>query len=223
MKEKSFERKDELIEAALDEFTTKSYENASLNKIIKNAGISKGTFYYHFEDKKALYLFLQESAYNIQIEFQNKRMKELAGDPQNLRFWDPENEVFEGFMQSDFFEKIKLSAHIGAEAAATFPKYLKLTIMFFKEEENEETRDIIEYVNSFRKTTIEEGVKKMVQDAIEAGDLSDRFSKDFIIRIVNHFLVHYNEIFGIDEVYEESKFLEDINNFVDFLKFGFGR
>ena len=207
MKEKSFERKDELIEAALDEFSTKSYENASLNKIIKNTGISKGTFYYHFEDKKALYLFLQESAYNIQIEFQNKRMKELAKD----------------FMQSDFFEKIKLSAQIGAEAAVRFPKYLKLTIMFFKEEENEETRDIIEYVNSFRKTTIEEGVKKMVQDAIEAGDLSDRFSKDFIIRIVNHFLVHYNEIFGIDEVYEESKFLEDINNFVDFLKFGFGR
>ncbi|WP_081882681.1 TetR/AcrR family transcriptional regulator [Methanobacterium sp. SMA-27] len=27
-------------------------QNASLNKIIKNASISKGKFYYHFEDKK---------------------------------------------------------------------------------------------------------------------------------------------------------------------------
>ena len=112
MKEKSFWRKNELIEAALDEFSTHSYQNVSLNKILKNAGISKGKFYYRFKDKKALYLFLQESAYKDQLEFQDKRMKELAGDPQNLskssilerkseicklRFWDPENEVFEGF------------------------------------------------------------------------------------------------------------------------------
>ena len=207
MKEKSFERKDELIEAALDEFSTKSYENASLNKIIKNTGISKGTFYYHFEDKKALYLFLQESAYKFQVEFQDKRMKELA----------------ENYFQKDFFEKLKLSSQIGAETAVRFPKHLKLTMMFMKEEENEDTKEIIEYVNSFRKKTLEAGVEKMVTDAIESGDLSNRFSKDFIKRIVNHFLFHYTEIFGIDEDYEESKFLEDINTFVDFLKFGLGK
>ncbi len=221
-KEKSFKRKNELIEAALDEFATKSYENASLNKIIKNAGISKGTFYYHFKDKKALYLFLQESAYKFQMEFQDKRMKELAGDPQKSKdFWDPENS--EGFKQKDFFEKIILSAQIGAEAATRFPKHLKLTMMFFKEEENEDTKEIIEYVNSFRKKTLEEGVEKMVTDAIEDGDLSNRFSKDFIVKVVNHFFLHYNEIFGMDEDYDESKFLKDINTFVDFLKFGLGR
>lgn len=206
MKEKSFERKDELIEAALDEFTTKSYENASLNKIIKNAGISKGTFYYHFEDKKALYLFLQESAYKAEMEFQANRMKELAAD----------------HTQKDFFEKIKLSAQIGAESAAVFPKYTKLTIMFLKEGETEENKEIFEHVNNLRKRTIEAGVEKMITDAMEAGDLNDRFSKDFIMKIINHFFFHYTEIFGTED-YEESKFLEDINDFVDFLKFGLGK
>ena len=76
MKKKSFERKNELIEVALDEFTVKSYENASLNKIIKNAGVSKGTFYYHFEDKKALYIFLMEIAGGYQAEFINKHIEE---------------------------------------------------------------------------------------------------------------------------------------------------
>jgi AcrR family transcriptional regulator len=207
MKEKSFERKNELIEAALDEFTTKSYENASLNKIIKNAGISKGTFYYHFKDKKALYLFLHESAYKAEMGFQAKRMKELAGD----------------YMQKDFFEKLKLSAQIGVESAVVFPKYTKLTIMFLKEGENEENKEIFEHVNSLRKRTIEAGVEQMVTGAMEAGDLNDRFSKDFIIKIINHFFFHYTEIFGMEEDYEESKFLEDINNFVDFLKFGLGK
>lgn len=206
MKEKSFERKNELIEAALDEFSIHSYRNASLNKIIKNAGISKGTFYYHFEDKKTLYLFLHETAYQRQIEFQNKRMKELLG-----------------YDKLDFFEKIRLSSQIGAECASYFPKYLQLTLMFFKEEESEDTHEIIGYVNNFRKKPMEIGVEKMVTDAMEEGDFNTRFSKDFIVKVVNHFLFHYTEIFGVDERYVESEFLEEINTFVDFLKFGLSR
>lgn len=206
MNEKSFWRKSELIEAALDEFSAHSYQTASLNKIIKNSGISKGKFYYRFEDKKALYLFLQESAYKEQLEFQDKRMKELAGD-----------------YKLDFFEKIILRTQVGAECAVRFPKYVKLTMMFLKEEENEDTKEIIEYVKDFHKKTVEAKVEDMVTDAIEAGDLNDRFSKDFIIRIVNHFLFHYTEIFGVDEEYDESKILDEVNTFTDFLKFGLSR
>jgi len=101
MGERSFQRKNELIEAALDEFTTKRYENVSLNKIIKNAGISKGTFYYHFKDKQALYIFLHESAYKAEMEFMNSHIEKFEEDHQNLskseicklRFWDQENEA----------------------------------------------------------------------------------------------------------------------------------
>lgn len=205
MKELSFWRKNELIEAALDEFSTHSYQNASLNKIIKNAGISKGKFYYHFEDKKEFYLFLQEAAYKDQLDFQDKRMKELAGDK-----------------KLDFFEKIQLRTQIGVECAASFPKYVKFTIMFLNEKENEETKEIIEYVNSFVKKTVKTRVESMVTEGIEAGDLSDRFSKDFMIKIVNHLFFHSTEIFDIGEEFDESKFLDDTNNFMDFLKFGLG-
>lgn len=239
MKEKSFWRKKELIEAALDEFSTHSYQNASLNRIIKNAGISKGKFYYRFEDKKAFYLFLQESAYKEQLEFQDKRMKELAGDPQKSKdFWDrrkcnflgpeceafedPENGVFEG-QKLDFFEKIRLRAQIGAECAIRFPKYTKFTIMLLNEKENEDTKEIIEYINGFVKKTVETRVEEMVTEGFEAGDLSDRFSKDFIITIVSHLLFHSTEIFGIGEEFNESKLLDDTTKLIEFLKFGLSR
>jgi len=207
IKEKSFERKNELIEAALDEFTTKSYENASLNKIIKNAGISKGTFYYHFQDKQALYTFLLETVYKTELGFSNKRTEELAED-------------FEG---KDIFERLKLQIQIGAEFAITSPKYLKLTLMSMKEEENKENKKIFENVNSFRVKTIETGVEQMITKAIEEGDLNERFSKDFIIKIMNHLFIHYSEIFDVEEYYEMPRYLEDVNNFVDFLKCGFGK
>lgn len=72
MKEKSFEKKSELFEAALSEFSSKK-EDASLNNIIKNAGISKGIFYYHFKDKQELYIYLLKSSVEVKLAFTNNQ------------------------------------------------------------------------------------------------------------------------------------------------------
>ncbi len=40
-----------LLDAARDEFAAKGYEAASLNRILLAAGVSKGSFYYYFDDK----------------------------------------------------------------------------------------------------------------------------------------------------------------------------
>ena len=50
------ERKKKILDAAQKEFTMRGYEGASLNVIIRDAEISKGSLYYYFEDKTDLYL-----------------------------------------------------------------------------------------------------------------------------------------------------------------------
>lgn len=40
-----------ILEAAKQEFSRRGYEAASLNRIIETAGLSKGSFYYYFDDK----------------------------------------------------------------------------------------------------------------------------------------------------------------------------
>ena len=50
------ERKEAILRAAAHEFAEKGYERASLNRMIKEAGLSKGTFYYYFEDKADLFV-----------------------------------------------------------------------------------------------------------------------------------------------------------------------
>ena len=47
-----------LYEAALTEFAAHSFKDASLNEILKTAGMNKGSFYYRFQDKMELYLSL---------------------------------------------------------------------------------------------------------------------------------------------------------------------
>lgn len=54
----SEEKKKRLIAGAMKEFSTKSLNDASISNIVKNAKISRGSFYQYFEDKKDLYFYL---------------------------------------------------------------------------------------------------------------------------------------------------------------------
>lgn len=203
MKEKSFERKNELIKAALDEFTTRSYQNASLNKIIKNAGISKGTFYYHFQDKKALYLSLLMAAGEIQVEFTNKLLSERAED----------------YKGKDIFDKFKLQFQIAGEFAASYPKYYRIITMVLKEKENEINREL----KSLFESSTEIWLDKMIKKAVKDEEFNKRFSNDFIKKIMRYLFINYIEIFSEEGDYELEKMLENVSNFADFLKYGFGR
>lgn len=49
------EQQQAILRAALDEFATYGFNAASLNRIIDAAGISKGSMYYYFDGKEALY------------------------------------------------------------------------------------------------------------------------------------------------------------------------
>lgn len=52
--EKGEKRKQELLQIAYRLFLSKGYEETSIDEIIEEAQIAKGTFYYHFKSKEAL-------------------------------------------------------------------------------------------------------------------------------------------------------------------------
>lgn len=51
---KGEKRKQELLQIAYNMFLTKGYENTSVDEIIEQAGIAKGTYYYYFESKEEM-------------------------------------------------------------------------------------------------------------------------------------------------------------------------
>ncbi|WP_053365807.1 TetR/AcrR family transcriptional regulator [Bacillus sp. FJAT-27245] len=59
------EKRDRILNAALDEFVQKGYEHASTNEIVKKAGISKGLLFHYFKNKKQLYLYLYDYSLDI--------------------------------------------------------------------------------------------------------------------------------------------------------------
>ncbi len=62
------EKRERIIEVIIDEFSENTYEAASINQIVKNADIAKGSFYQYFEDKLDIYKLAMEIA---QIERTN--------------------------------------------------------------------------------------------------------------------------------------------------------
>lgn len=52
------EKQEKLLEAATREFSTRPFNEASINQIIKEAGIPRGSFYMYFQDKEDLFRYL---------------------------------------------------------------------------------------------------------------------------------------------------------------------
>ena len=52
------EKREVIINAAVDEFVKHGLENASTNRIVAKSGISKGSFYQYFEDKQDVFMHL---------------------------------------------------------------------------------------------------------------------------------------------------------------------
>jgi AcrR family transcriptional regulator len=56
------ERREAIIEAAMDEFVARGYAATRLDDVAERAGVAKGTIYLHFKDKEALFQELIRSA-----------------------------------------------------------------------------------------------------------------------------------------------------------------
>jgi AcrR family transcriptional regulator len=58
---RDFEHRDELLASAIAAFVSHGFDGASLNAILTAAGMSKGQFYHHFDDKRGLFLAVCEA------------------------------------------------------------------------------------------------------------------------------------------------------------------
>ncbi len=200
MKEKVFLRKDLVLDAAFDEFTTNDFEKASLNTIIKSAGISKGVFYYHFENKEAFYLFLLKNCVDTKWKYINEQTQKHAID----------------FNKMDIFEKFMYQAELGIGFADQYPKYHALARRFSKEKNNPIYQTALNYLG-FSNADI---IAPMVKEAIDRHELKSEFDETFIIKVLGHLFLEFDQIFEEDGSYEKDRILSNLKNYVNFIKHG---
>ena len=185
-KEKSFERREELINAALIEFGEKGYENASLNNILKEAGISKGTFYYHFKNKEDLYIYLCDMLAREKMDFFSKYI---------------EAEVF----NKDIFTLIKVMIKAGIEFAYHKPEIAKFSTSFLKR-----LRTALSLIRLRQKYNLESNdyLDVLIDRAYERGEIRQDLPRKFVKDILNYLLIYLREV---SIVTDKEEYLEEAN------------
>ena len=99
-------RKDAIINAALKEFATKGFDEASTIAIARNAGISKGLMFHYVKSKKDLFLFL--------CDYSSKIVKREYFDLIN-------------FKEKDLLERLRQSYILQLELLYRYPWILEFT------------------------------------------------------------------------------------------------
>ncbi|MDK2868230.1 MAG: TetR/AcrR family transcriptional regulator [Clostridiales bacterium] len=197
MTEKTFTKREQLMAAALSEFSTTDFESASLNQIIKASGISKGVFYYHFENKEALYLALLDEANHQKWAFINDQTANNAPAYESL----------------DIFDRFLYQAQLGIAFAGEHPQHHLLSMQLTKEKGNPIYERAIRHIGSDGNAAL----SKLIDDAIARGELRPDFDKPFFHRLITHLFQNFYAIFDVDHTNQVQSQLE---HYVDFMRNG---
>ncbi|NLC26008.1 MAG: TetR/AcrR family transcriptional regulator, partial [Fastidiosipila sp.] len=79
-KEKAIQTRNKIYESAEQLFSQDGFENVSVDKIVKHAGVAKGSFYVHFESKDALISILINDHVNQVDQDYKSYLESLSSD-----------------------------------------------------------------------------------------------------------------------------------------------
>ncbi len=74
------EKRSRFLEAAWEEFTRVKFADASINQIVRSAGIPRGSFYQYFADKEDLFAYLLQDVRGQFGEIFNRLLDQAKGD-----------------------------------------------------------------------------------------------------------------------------------------------
>ncbi|WP_221564851.1 TetR/AcrR family transcriptional regulator [Alkalihalobacillus sp. TS-13] len=199
-------KKQQIINACLEEFAENGFENTSTNKIIERAEISKGLLFHYFKNKKTLYLFLLE------------RSARLVTD-----------QVFdhlEAETEKDFFERIKKVAILKMNFFSKHTnEYLILINGFFNTPKDLE-KDITVLYEKLYKQMMQFNANQLF-DYLHEEQIRTGLTKEFVLEYVLNVMDQFNR--GLLRQYKgkEEDLLEDFNpllnrldQYIDILKYG---
>lgn len=152
------EKQNRILNAAINEFAEKGYENASTNEIVKDAGISKGLLFHYFKNKKQLFLFLYDYCIDVSMTEFYKKID---------------------LNERDFFVRLRQIHLIKAELLNKYPKMLK----FIEVANMEKSSDIENDLNTINKEELESASKR-VFDGIDLSKFRDGIDIKKAINVV---------------------------------------
>ncbi|MBI5951143.1 MAG: TetR/AcrR family transcriptional regulator [Chloroflexi bacterium] len=154
------EKRQAVIDAAIDEFADYGFEASSINRIVANSGISKGSFYQYFEDKMDVFKYLMDVLANEKTEYYKGKHPPST----NL----------------DTFEYFRWMIKTGMEFNSSYPRLVQAVSRVLLAEGLYYGKDFIEY---HKMAT--DGISMMVKQAMENGEVDPSVDVELAVIIMD--------------------------------------
>jgi AcrR family transcriptional regulator len=177
-----------MIEAfAINEFAARGFDNASINRIVEQSHIAKGSFYQYFDDKKDLFKHLIMRIGQDKLKF----MSPVLLNPESV----------------DFFTLLRELYQSGLAFARSNPRSALLANQVFINKTHPVYKEILDEGRDSSQNFFE----PLLKLAIDRGEIK----ADIDMRFVSHILTSLN--LSIFEYYFDvvKKIDFDVNNFED--------
>jgi len=152
-------KRNNIIDAAIDEFADYGLENASTNRIVENSGISKGSFYQYFEDKQDVFMYLLSVLEQEKTKYFN-----------DMR--PPGNHM-------DTFQYFRWVIKEGMKFNSAYPRMVNSMSRVLFSEGMYYGNNFVEYR---RKTT--EGLQMMIEQAIARGEVDSSVDVELAVMVM---------------------------------------
>jgi AcrR family transcriptional regulator len=191
-------KREAILEAAIREFADNSYDAASINRIIKMSDTSKGTFYHYFSDKMALYMAIVDDLVQIKKTYFSQMQKLLdAGE-------------------TSIFALLKEQARAGTRFMHDNPGLYRFGLRFARE-----TGPVKEMFAERYLPDLQSAFQQIVATGIANLNLADRYTPEFVVRLIGFTMMHYDEILiGREEDPTPEQIEERLDMLFDFLQRG---
>lgn len=199
-------KRDDIINAAIEEFGTYDYDRASVNSIILNSNTSKGTFYHYFSSKEELYTELLNIVNRDKIRF----LQEEA------------NEVKKITSDSSIFEILRVHVEVSVKFRLAYPKY----VMFSAKVANETNQEIRKKIETIVGSTANEYLNPLIKTNLEQKILRRDIPEEFVSQLFVYMFTHFSDILlnmGVEiDSKNTSEIMEYLKYYIDFLEKGLG-
>lgn len=197
------EEQNKIIEAALGEFSSNDYDSSSMNQIISNAGISKGSMYHYFHNKEDLFMYILNRVMEKKADF-------LKNYPAGLD--KPVEEM-------SFFEILTFHLEASIQFARENYHYHMIAVQI----QDMPAGKMKDRIWDRFQAAFEQYMEAMVDKAMEGGELRKDLGRDFVIRILELVLLRFADIYpNYSELLnkDDQAIIADMKKLTEFLKTG---
>lgn len=117
LKNVDLEKRDRILNSAMKEFSKNTFQKASTNKIVEDAGISKGLLFHYFGNKEKLYKYLKFFTFKVMTDEINNELD-----------WN----------NQDILVRLKEISMIKLKVFQKYPYLMDFSLLLFKDSTAEE-------------------------------------------------------------------------------------